>query len=741
MGKVKKSFQEPKKEINVKEDSGVFKKKDFKFPKKEDPNVLKTPPVTSPRKGRQAKIQKTPPSKASLSDNDSSLEDSDSDEVEVIKRNSPNKNNKNVAENPDSDSDSDLTDSTVNDDEIPEGEELSEHELERFRQDFNNVESSDSDSDSIGEDEIDFDTLDQFYAESERAVINLDGGIQRISEVTRDLNRKIYNIDTEKDYDEDDPLQMPPTGILTDGIPFHHLRPYPLQEKHIRRLYAHGIVYRTSFFTHQEDRQLILNWKRYAKKFKIDFDDAPLYMGWCKHLDRESLKKIKQKIIETNLHAYMCVNLIDRCAIQVRRRCYRVFNPKDDDWKTAFLTSRKFTKEEDKRLLEMHNHLGEKWQEIAVRLKRNRFDVQKRYVQLTEGKYHLYGSEKAKGLSVREFTSDVLKELYDEVKNYMPLHPVQLIASGDLQKMAEAEDSVNWTSVGNRMKVFPDICREKWKEVKRKLILAYEKVGDSETAVSKVEKEVFPPNLEESKTRNLKMDQFQECLKILIDMAKTNEITELFEIDTGEFTQKIKDAGISFHTVLTYGSRILSICHQLLNILRRCRLLAMLPYDVTIVELLEMILFFSVNAKSGNLVKLRKNHLMQLMKDFLESKGYEPNPNYIIIYKEEIEKLKDMDFRNEPQNNDESDDEGPKNGVGNQEAEESSVFEYEDESPSKKSNESKKIDTPSKQKKQVQSKESSTSSSEDESQPVQPPPKKKLKIQKPNSSSEDSDTD
>ena len=395
------------------------KAKKFQRPKKEDPEISEEndskiikSPLKSP-KGKQVKAQKTPPVKISLSDNDSSSEDSDSDEVETIKGKNIPKKNKDIDGTLDSD-DSDLSDSTVNDDEIPEGEELSENELERFRQGFQNAESSDSDSesDSIGEDEIEFDSLDKFYAESERAIKDATGDIQRVSEVTRDLNRKVYNIDTEKDYDENDPLQMPPSGILVDGIPFHHLRPYPLEEKHIRRLYAHGIIYKTNFFTHQEDRQLVLNWKRYARKFNISFEDAPIYMGWCKHLDRENLKKIKQKIVETHLHAYMCVNLIERCAIQVRRRCYRLFNPKDDDWKTAFLRSRKFTKEDDRKLMEFHGQLGDKWQEIGVKLRRNRFDVQKRYVQLTEGKYHMYGSEKAKVLGVREFTTDVLKELY-----------------------------------------------------------------------------------------------------------------------------------------------------------------------------------------------------------------------------------------------------------------------------------------------------------------------------------------
>ncbi|KAE9550681.1 hypothetical protein FO519_006103 [Halicephalobus sp. NKZ332] len=694
MGKTKKKNpMELKKEPNLDEDSGKFKKKDGKV-------VKKSFPITTIKKS-------------------SSSEDEDSDESATVVQKNP-KNMKNRPplnkEDPDEDVDEVLDsdelsdDSSVNNDEIGEGEEISDEEqLDRIRRDLERKESSDSDSESeFNDDGITFDSLDKFYSESERAIRTETGDVQRISDVTRDLNKKIYNIDTENDYDENDPLQMPPSGILVDGIPFHHLRTYPLEERHIKRLYAHGIVYKNSYFSPSEDRQLVINWKRYSSKFNIDFEDAPLYMGWCKYVEKEKLRAVKEEIIQTNLHAYMCINLLERCAIQIRRRCYRLFNPKDEEWKTAFMKTDKFTQDEDRKLMELHDLLGDKWQEIGVRLKKNRFEAQKRYVQLTEGQHHKYGGLKTRVQCIKEFTNEVFKELYDEVKNYMPIHPVQLIAARDFRKMAQAEDSVNWISVGNRMKVFPDVCKEKWKDVKRMLSIAYEKIGDSEATVGRVEKEAFPPSVSEPKIRNMKLDQLQECMKILLAVAKKQEISELFEVDVGELTKRIKEAGVNFHTVLTYGSRVIS---------------------VTVIELIEMILFLAENAKMVNLQKISRNLAMKLVKEFVEKKGYEVNPNYVVIYKEQIEKLKDMEFRRRD------------TVVGNNDSDEDLENDNEKESRSPKKKAQAKIsdsstsedeDENASPKKKTQSKASDSSEEDDEV--FEPPPKKKSKAQKPDSS-------
>lgn len=232
----------------------------------------------------------------------------------------------------------------------------------------------------------------------------------RQDEQTRDLNKKVYNIDTEKDYDEDDPLQMPPTGILVNGIPFHHLKAYPLLKKHILRLFAHGIIYKTTNFTSKEDRQLVTNWKRYCAKFNIPVDQAPYYMGWVKNLDKEQLKEINRKVKLTNFHAYMCLDMIDRCALQVKRRCYRIFNPKEDCMQT--LGSHHFTEEDDAKLMELHEKLGNSWQEIGFRMNRNRFEVQKRYTFLAEGEKGRWDSAKAKVLKEKEFTPELLEQLY-----------------------------------------------------------------------------------------------------------------------------------------------------------------------------------------------------------------------------------------------------------------------------------------------------------------------------------------
>ena len=138
---------------------------------------------------------------------------------------------------------------------------------------------------------------------------------------------------SEDEWNEKDPMDMPSQGVLTrDGVPFHHAHPYPLQKHHTRRLFAHGINLRTSPFSPGEDEQIIENWRRFAKKNNIDFEDAPLYCGWAKHLGHRLQTTLTSFHNKTKFYPYMCRNLIDRCAIQVYRRCYRIFDPKSDEF-------------------------------------------------------------------------------------------------------------------------------------------------------------------------------------------------------------------------------------------------------------------------------------------------------------------------------------------------------------------------------------------------------------------------
>lgn len=145
------------------------------------------------------------------------------------------------------------------------------------------------------------------------------------------IDNKVYDV-AEDEYNPKDDLNMPPFGILTDGVPFHHTAPYPLKKHHIQRLFAHGITIRNSDFSRGEDEQIIDNWRKYAKKFNVEYEDAPLYCGWAKHLRVNMPMTVKKFHSKTKFHPYMCAGLLDRSALQVYRRCYRVFDPSFEEF-------------------------------------------------------------------------------------------------------------------------------------------------------------------------------------------------------------------------------------------------------------------------------------------------------------------------------------------------------------------------------------------------------------------------
>lgn len=173
--------------------------------------------------------------------------------------------------------------------------------------------------------------LFRLFFNTEYALILDDGEIYRLNGTHANLETKVFDV-SEDEWNPEDPLNMPPEGILVDGLPFHHCYPYPLQKQHLRRLFAHGIVLQSKYFSAGEDAQIIENWKNFAIKNSLEYEDAPLYCGWAKHLGIElpmSLKKFHKK---TKFLPYICRGLLDRSAIQVYRRCYRIFDPRNDEY-------------------------------------------------------------------------------------------------------------------------------------------------------------------------------------------------------------------------------------------------------------------------------------------------------------------------------------------------------------------------------------------------------------------------
>uniref|UniRef100_A0A7E4V8A2 Myb-like domain-containing protein n=1 Tax=Panagrellus redivivus TaxID=6233 RepID=A0A7E4V8A2_PANRE len=445
-----------------------------------------------------------------------------------------------------------------------------------------------------GNDSDILDDIEYNYANAERVEEKFPGTLKRLKDKSlRDIDTPIVDIDTEKDYDKDDEMEMPLRGILVEGLPFHHRFNYPLKAVHIRRLFAHGVVIRTTRFTPEEDHIILENWKRFSTMHGIPYDEAPLYMGWQRYLeDKGSLTMSNRKFNDTTkFFPYMCQGLMHRAANQVYRRCYRIFDPRDEEFGLCRVRPQ-FNEEDDRKLLSLYEDYGPQWQQIAMKLKRNRFECQKRYTALTEpNTQNLNGALYKPTKKYYERGPMKIDVLYLFVKSQLKVHPVQLIATG---VGVESERAINWNSIVRKFNGEHSVehCQEVWEELKEKLRKAWNDAGkDPKIPVDVVESAAFGTVFEKQKRFSARIAA--RCFKILLELAKEQEISELYDINTAELEERLIAADLTFRTVYTPASTVLRTVNRILLALRKHNFLRLLPADVTIIELIGLVQFIA----------------------------------------------------------------------------------------------------------------------------------------------------
>jgi hypothetical protein len=323
--------------------------------------------------------------------------------------------------------------------------------------------------------DVEHSDIEQRYMTAVRVKVDDSGDVHRLNGTLANLETKVYDI-SEDEWNPEDPLNMPPQGILVEGLPFHHCFPYPLKKHHIRRLFAHGIVLKTNRFSYAEDEQIIKNWKTFAEKNTIDYEDAPLYCGWAKHLGVQLPMSIKKFHRKTKFLPHMCAGLLQRCAIQVYRRCYRIFDPRYDEFGRT--QEREWTEEDDQRLQTLYSIEGPSWQKIAVQLRRNRFQVQDRYNRILHGEKLIpsltHGKTKLLYLKDDE---ESLGVIYEHAKDMLPCHPLVLVTKG----IGEAEDrNINWNRLCRKFNnLTVEKCQTQWTKIKAKLRGAYNRENNA----------------------------------------------------------------------------------------------------------------------------------------------------------------------------------------------------------------------------------------------------------------------
>jgi hypothetical protein len=488
--------------------------------------------------------------------------------------------------------------------------------------------------------------IEKRYVTAVRVKVDDAGDVHRLKGRITNLETKVYDL-SEDEWNPDDPLKMPPQGILVDGLPFHHCYPYPLKKHHIRRLFAHGIILKTTQFTPGEDEQIIENWKKFAEKNTLDYEDAPLYCGWAKHLGHELPLSIKKLHRKTKFFPYICAGLLQRCAIQVYRRCYRIFDPRYDAYGRT--NKREWTEEEDRRLQALYNFEGPSWQKIAVQLRRNRFQVQDRYQRIISGEKPIptLNQGKTKLMYIKD-DEESYGLIYEHAKDMLPVHPIVLVTKG----IGEEEDkNINWNRLCRKYSnLTVEKCQTQWTKIKAQLRATYNRENNPSITFSAIEKSVFGTN--PKRFHNLKPKIAQKAFKIMRDLAEENEIDEIWEIDIPELTRRLKEADVLFYTTYTLGSHLLKTAHKILKVLRNADLLRILPPETTVVDLIDMLAYFM--KKSRRKLSLSKTECLHYMQCYIRHKKWTPNVKYEIIDKKQLAQLEAL--RAEDNDDDDKDD-------------------------------------------------------------------------------------
>lgn len=127
----------------------------------------------------------------------------------------------------------------------------------------------------------------------------------------------------------------------------------------------------------------------------------------------------------------------------------------------------------------------------------------------------------------------------------------------------------------------------------------------------------------------------------MAQLAFESDVSELYEIDTVELTNRLKAAEISFRTSYTVGSHILRVAHDILRKLRQHGFLQILPFNCTIVDLIKMLAYF-MKKSTARVRRLTEKDCYKLIHRYLRHKKWAPNPKYTLISKAQLEALQEL---------------------------------------------------------------------------------------------------
>uniref|UniRef100_A0A1I8AXC4 Myb-like DNA-binding domain containing protein n=1 Tax=Meloidogyne hapla TaxID=6305 RepID=A0A1I8AXC4_MELHA len=300
-------------------------------------------------------------------------------------------------------------------------------------------------------------------------------------------------------------LILPSDGsIFNDGIPFHHFALTQLKERHINRLKSN-----------------VENWRSFAAAHDIPEDEAPLYMSAA--TATETPEKHRERINFTNqtlLRPWLCSKLLNRTILQVFRRCYHIFRVSSFDNDDL----RKWTPEDDRKLIELYKEYGNSWEYIGNELMHPRYSCYLRY-------YKLIGRDN--------------DENCDYLADHLTRNPV-LVAI--MPKYYNLDENVNWDDKEiNLPSRSPSQIKEKWEELKNEFRAVKERT-QAET-IREILREVI---LEDTcllskakiKTRGKINKNFEspkqlsEFILILKDFLEKNEIDKIRNIDGEQIKER-----------------------------------------------------------------------------------------------------------------------------------------------------------------------------------------------------------
>ncbi|KAL7070851.1 hypothetical protein ACQ4LE_009695 [Meloidogyne hapla] len=420
-------------------------------------------------------------------------------------------------------------------------------------------------------------------------------------------------------------LILPSDGsIFNDGIPFHHFALTQLKERHINRLKSNGIEIKEKRFSKAENKQILENWRSFAAAHDIPEDEAPLYMSAA--TATETPEKHRERINFTNqtlLRPWLCSKLLNRTILQVFRRCYHIFRVSSFDNDDL----RKWTPEDDRKLIELYKEYGNSWEYIGNELMHPRYSCYLRY-------YKLIGRDNDENCeTLFEWSKVEIARLYNYLADHLTRNPV-LVAI--MPKYYNLDENVNWDDKEiNLPSRSPSQIKEKWEELKNEFRAVKERT-QAET-IREILREVI---LEDTcllskakiKTRGKINKNFEspkqlsEFILILKDFLEKNEIDKIRNIDGEQIKERFDAENKSFKVPIR---KFLSCARYLHFIGRRLGLFKMLPLEQDFLYVrLELIAF--ILKKIENFI-VKKKILRKYTRKFIRKKGWEMREQLVFV--------------------------------------------------------------------------------------------------------------